>query len=409
VSTTSRDARRPSTTSLARLALVTAGVAFPLLAMSSCGRAAAPAGVARTDSAGVEIVTNAGPDHPLGWSLDSVLSLRSPSGQGGDTIGFLAATDVAVLGDRVIVLDASTPALFVYDTLGAMEGRYGRKGNGPGELMMPGNVMPAPGGGVDVLDIMNRRIEGFDTTMASSGSISLRNVRLWGGGLGFAGDVPVLPERRIDGDAVFLDLVALGPTDTTVIASLRQPPGKDVHFKSCGMSLGGGGGIPPLFSPRLVWTTEGGHGVLVSGGTTYDIDVYGTDGLSLRRRIRRDLPPVQATKELAVRSLGEGMKIGIPGGTRVCDPEEVVEQQGFAPVIPPVTDVKVAPGGDIWVERWVPKGDPSLLDVFDSAGVYLGTLTGAEMPVAFLGEDRVIVRRTDEMDVPFLTIYRVVR
>jgi hypothetical protein len=61
------------------------------------------------------------------------------------------------------------------------------------------------------------------------------------------------------------------------------------------------------------------------------------------------------------------------------------------------------------VERWVPKGDPSLIDVFDSTGVYRGTLTGAGMPIAFLGEDRVIVRRTDEMDVPFLTIYRVVR
>ncbi|MCG6987316.1 MAG: hypothetical protein LJF06_03870, partial [Gemmatimonadetes bacterium] len=202
------------------------------------------------------------------------------------------------------------------------------------------------------------------------------------------------------------DLVALGPTDTTVIATLRQPPGKNVELKSCGMGFTG---MPPIFSPMLAWTTEGGRGVLVSGGTTYDIDVYGTDGLSLRRRIRRDLPAVQATKELAVRSLGEGMKIGIPGGTRVCDPEEVVEQRGFAPVIPPVTDVKVAPGGDIWVDRWVPKGDQSLLDVFDSTGVYLGTLTGAEMPVVFLGEDRVIVRRTDEMDVPFLTIYRMVR
>ncbi|MCG6988337.1 MAG: 6-bladed beta-propeller, partial [Gemmatimonadetes bacterium] len=251
MSTTSRDARRPSTTSLARLALVTAGVAFPLLAMSSCGRAAAPAGVARTDSAGVEIVTNAGPDHPLGWSLDSVLSLRSPSGQGGDTIGFLAATDVAVLGDRIIVLDASTPALFVYDTLGNLEGRYGRKGNGPGELMMPGNVTPAPGGGVGVLDLMNRRIERFDVTMAPSGSISLRNVRLWGGGLGFTGDVPVLPERRVEGDVAFLDLVALGPTDTTVIATLRQPPGKNVELKSCGMGFTG---MPPIFSPMLAWT-----------------------------------------------------------------------------------------------------------------------------------------------------------
>jgi hypothetical protein len=61
------------------------------------------------------------------------------------------------------------------------------------------------------------------------------------------------------------------------------------------------------------------------------------------------------------------------------------------------------------VERWVPKGDPSLIDVFDSAGVYRGTVTGAEMPVTFLGADRVIIGRTDSLDVPFLTIYRVVR
>ena len=44
-----------------------------------------------------------------------------------------------------------------------------------------------------------------------------------------------------------------------------------------------------------------------------------------------------------------------------------------------------------------------------SIGVYRGTLTGAPMPIAFLGDDRVIVHRPDSLDVPFLTIYRVVR
>lgn len=167
--------------------------------------------------------------------------------------------------------------------------------------------------------------------------------------------------------------------------------------------------MPPLFSPSLVWTTDAGGDVLVSDGTTYDIDVHDVRKRALTRHIRRDLPPIRATEDLAVRSLGEGIKFSIPGGYRVCDPKEMVQQRGFAPVIPPVTAVRVSPRGDIWVDRWVPKGDPPLIDVFDATGAYLGTLTGAEMPIAFLGDDRVIVRRTDALDVPFLTIYRITR
>lgn len=404
-----RNPPRPSLGSV-RLALTGVAAALPLLATFACGGDTGPATATRADSAGIEIITNTGTDRPLGWTLDSILALRAPTEAGGDTVGFFDVTDVAVTSGRIVVLDRSQSALVVYDTLGHLVGRYGRKGSGPGEFSMPLYVAVALDDGVGVLDFMNRRVELFDSSFALEASVSLGSRVIGSSGLAFAGaegDGMALPVRRLADGVALEDLTVTSPTDTAVVTTLHHPKGKNVEFKSCGLRVGGGAGLPPFFSPNLVWTADAKGDVLVSDGTTYDVDIYGADGFSPIRHVRRDLPPIEGTEDLAIRSLGEGMKVNTPAGQLVCDPKDVVEQQGFAPVIPPVVALKVSPGGDIWVDRWVPKGDPPMLDVFDSTGVYRGTLTGVDMPVAFLGDDRLILKHTDELDVPYLTVYRI--
>lgn len=378
----------------------TVGSVLFLLA-SACGKEAAPTGaVTRADSAGVEIVINRVPDRPLGWSLDSVLTLRSPTGTGGDTVGFFGVTDVAITDGRVVVLDRSIPALVVYDSLGRVRGRYGRKGQGPGEFEYPVAMAAAPDGGVAVFDMANGRIEHFDSSFAPTGATSLLSVRVRPGAMRFAGNAAVLSTSRTAGDTAVLGLDALGPRDTTVIATLRQHRNaKFFTAKSCGFDFPPGV-IAPAFAPTLRWAVDRRGRVVVATDDRYDIGVYGGPHFSLERRIRRDEPPLRATKALAVKSLGRDLN--------GCDPEELVERAGFAPTVPPLGDMLVAPDGDLWVHRWVPQGD-SLIDVFDSTGVYRGTLRGQPMPTAFLDDDRVIVTRTDAMDVTLLTIYRLRR
>lgn len=380
-----------------------------LLVTSGCTRVGAPAAtVTRTDSAGVEIVANSGRETLLGWTLDPILDVRSPTGMGGDTVGFLDVTDVAVVGGRIVVLDRSVPALFVYDSLGHIEGRYGRKGQGPGEFEYPVSLAVAPDGGWAVFDMGNARIERFDESFAPSEAISLLGIMVRQGLMRFAGDAAVLPTSSVSGDTVVFGLEAVSPGGTNVLGTLRQQRNsRPITLKSCGLWFRPGS-VSPVFAPELHWTPDRRGHVLLVKGDEYDIEVYGGRHFTLRRRIRRDQAPIEATEEMAVKSLGEAMEIHSSDGTRMCDPAEMVEQQGFAPRVPALGEMRVDAGGNTWVHRWVPEGDP-LIDVFDSTGVYLGTLRDQPMPTMFLGDDRAILKRTDAMDVPFLTIYRIVR
>ena len=125
--------------------------------------------------------------------------------------------------------------------------------------------------------------------------------------------------------------------------------------------------------------------------------------------VRRDVPPRDATPELAQREVGDSMRVR--GGTLRCAiaPEAVVEARGFAPVIPLIRSVSIARDGSLWVERTTPRNDPPLVDVFSPDGEYRGTLpAGSPVPIAFFpnGDIAASEKSTDD-DVERLVVYRV--
>jgi hypothetical protein len=196
---------------------------------------------------------------------------------------------------------------------------------------------------------------------------------------------------RSDPDAGATELLRLPLAETRVL-----------ELASCGMSFSG---FEPLFSPYPVWTTSGSH-VAVARNPEYRIDVYADRRLV--RSIRRDLPPRPATAELAEASLGDGMRVGTSDGERVCDPAEVVEQQGFAPYVPAIDQVALAPDGTLWARRYEVGDEPGPIDVFDSDGGYLGTLPGtAPFPIGFLPDGRILASETDALDVQRLVVMAV--
>jgi hypothetical protein len=192
---------------------------------------------------------------------------------------------------------------------------------------------------------------------------------------------------------------ASSPSEDTPLAVIAMDEGRTLDLKSCGMRFSG---MQPVFSPSLLWAANGAT-VAVARNPAYAVDIY-EDG-RLVRSVRRALPLIPASAALAEASLGDGMRVGTPNGERVCDSGEVVEQRGFAPHVPMIGRLAVAPDGSIWVERFDVTNDPKDVDLFDPDGSYLGTLPkGTPFPVGFLPDGRILVSETNEFDVEQLVI-----
>jgi len=357
------------------------------------------------DSAGVTLVAGPGEDRPLGWTLEKAFEIQ-PLEDEGD--GFFGVREVEVLdGDRIAVLDPDAKRVVVFDEDGRFLMQYGREGSGPGEFQFPFEMVAAPGGGVSVYDVMNARLERFDSTLTPGASDPLQ-VGYFGGHLDYVGPYMVVPTQDLTNTEDHIQtIVALGAADTIEVARFQREVGGAVTLESCGMQLSG---MPRLFEAQLLWAAGPDGTLLVVGTDRYEVDMYRSPRFSLERRIRRAVPAIGATAQLAEESVGDGMRVMTPAGERVCDAGEVVEQRGFAPEVPPIAAIAVAPSGEIYVQRWALEAEDRAIDVLAPDGEYLGTLApGFPFPDAFLGKDRIVVRAEDELGLTSVVVYRVQR
>lgn len=381
-----------------------AGLLAPAI-LVGCGGVGAGFATTVTDSVGVAVVTEAGIDHPLEWTAERILVI-SPADE--DSAGFFEASDVDVLpGHRIVVLDRQGKKIVLFDEEGHLLAQYGREGSGPGEFQYPLELTVTPGGGVTVFDLMNRRLERFDSTLAPKAPDPFQ-VPYFGGRLAFAGPYLVLPTTDpTDLSSSTQILSALGPADSVEIVRYAREAGKPIQLESCGMGFSG---MPRIFAPTTHWAAGQDGLVVVVGTGRYEVDLYRQPGFRLERRIRRAVPAIQATAEMAKASMGGAMRVMTSAGERVCDADEVVEQRGFAPQVPPISDVAVSPRGNIYLERWAPKDEPRSIDLLSPDGAYMGTLaSGFPFPAAFLGDDRIVVTEEDEMGLRSVVVYRIER
>ena len=187
-----------------------------------------------------------------------------------------------------------------------------------------------------------------------------------------------------------------------VVDSAGRLPGSNIRLESGGLAFGG---MEPLVAPELKWSGAGGY-LAVVDSADYRVDLFRAG--EPVRTVVRTLDPRPATEALAVEELGEGMRIGVPDGERVCDPEEVVEARGFAEVVPVIDQVRVWPDGRLWVRRWAEGTEEGPVDVFDPDGTLVGTLPeGTPLPVAHLPDGRTLWVEADAYDVERLHVGRL--
>lgn len=380
--------------------LLLAALGAATVGVTACGVGGDSAGgVVRSDSAGVAIVTSRGEDRPLGWQFTRVGVLRDSAGEPW-YFTRVHPRGVAVRGDgKIYVLDAAEPPVERFAADGAYEGSLGRRGGGPGEFQFPVGVMLV-GDSLYVRDMMKG---GYARFAPDGASVADRRIEE---SLGFVN------ELRYHRDGVWmsgsiqdsLNSVVGFFADTarsTVLHRVSTPRGRALQFSCVGMS-----GSTPMFSPNLFWSSAGERAA-VHAQPGYEIWVYRNARLemSIRRAIPSRAPSIDDAKQL----YPEGWKVSFGGARADCvvPVEEVVAQQGLAPVLPLVQDVLVLPDGRILVRRSLGTSEP-VLDVFAADGGYVGTLRGSRMPVGMLPTGELLVPEPDEeTGGTVVAIYRV--
>ena len=375
-----------------------------LLLVAAC--AAGPSDrvrVERSDSAGVEIVFNAGGDVPLERRFERSFSIGGVD-EGPASFGNIGPNGVATdAAGRIYVLDWAAFHVTVFDSAGRYLRTLGRAGGGPGEFRAPASVAVHPDGRVGVFDFGRRALVWF---AADGAALDVEPVaaRFGGGIIRISASGMHIPERITDWETGSMThrLLRIGPADTVALVEGEAVQGRSLFYESCGVSIT----LPPLFAMELAWDARDDVAAAVAGAS-YVIDIY--RGAQRVRSIRRSVAPRPVTEALAFAEVGDGEEWSIDGRRCVVPPKEVVEKRGYAAELPAVTAVALTPAGELWARRGTVRGEPAIVDVFSADGAYLGKLPeGAPWPVAFLPDGRLIAIEADELDVKRVVAYRMV-
>lgn len=380
-----------------------------------------------TDSAGVEIVSNAGQGmwtEADAWTVEEELKIGTLEGDPDYMFGQIGFLTVDSNG-RIYVLDAQAQQIKVYSAEGVYEQTIGRRGSGPGELLGATFVLMAPGDTLVVPDLNNLRISRYAPDGTSLGSSPI-NLQAHGVPLVFAGTpsgVLIRQEREFSfpGQPEIenpQDAIVVFTADGTVVDTLRTfPAGETIRLS---------GGAPEFnfFSPEPIWAVSDDMKLFFAVNDDYRIGVYSTDGelervmkMPFERRLVAD-----RDKEALVTFLERAW-------TDAGVPAEAIAQLktaiNFGEYYPAFAGMRAGPEGTVWVqhaqapsqlsdeeyEAYNPledAGGPDW-DVFDGAGRYLGivTLPARFAPRLIIGNKIYGVWR-DELDVQYVMRMRVV-
>jgi hypothetical protein len=381
-----------------------------------------------TDSAGVEIVSNAGQGMWTAadaWTVEEELKIGTLEGDPDYMFGQVGFLTVDSDG-RIYVLDAQAQQIKVYAADGVYEQTIGRRGGGPGELRGATFVLMAAGDTLVVPDLNNFRINRYAPDGASLGSSPI-DLQAHGVPLVFAGTpsgvlvrqerefaFPGQPEIENPQDAI----VTFAADGTVLDTLLTFPAGETIR-------LGGSGGPEfNFFSPEPTWAVSADLKLYYAVNDDYRIGVYNADG-ELERVIEMPFERqlvAERDKEALMTFLEQAWTdAGVP-------PEAIAQltsRVSFGEFYPAFASMRAGPEGTIWVqhaqapselsdeeyEAYNPledAGGPDW-DVFDGAGRYLGvvTLPARFAPRLILG-DKIYGVWRDELDVQYVMRMRVV-
>ena len=367
------------------------------------------------DSAGITIVENARParDSRLGWRIGETpaLSIGAEEGDPGEML--FDVRDATWLGDgRIVVANAGTSDLRVFDAAGTYLETWGGQGDGPGEFSAytPEAVARWPGDSIAADNMFGRRVEVFDSQGDPGRTVTMAD--------GYHSFLGVLPDRTVlakpsavlrgglfgAGELLVRrdeDFGLLQP-DGELRASLGALPGEEWFSSAAGPMA-----MRHPFGRATIATIWGDLAV-VAPTDRYELRAYRSDG-TLVRIIRREhelRSPTRAELDalLAARyaDLPEERRMGLLAETA---------NMPLGEFFPAFDALQSDPLGYLWVQEYgLPGQDGNVWTVFDAEGRVQGLVeTPSDLDVFEIGEDYILGTMADEFDVERVQVWRLDR
>jgi hypothetical protein len=377
-----------------RLTSLIAGRTVVLVLITACSgdRSAGRTQVSVHDSAGVRIIENRAPDAAFPDTARWITDLVTPdSALMGVPWGIVAHPTTG----RIYVVDFISPRVAIFERDGQYAAQLGRPGGGPGEFRNPVAAAIDENGAVAVWDAGR----GIVSRWSGTGDLlneARADLAYWGPGFAVGENRLVAVTSSTTGSVQTQRLVVRTPEDSAVVHEL--PITLTQADFPCGTMQ-----AQKVFAPWFVWTVHADT-VLVVDAPAYRIDAY-ADGKRVSS-IRRDVPPIPATGEMAVLAVesGPGPYRGL---MRSCPATaaEIATAVGHETVVSPIQNVAVDPAGRLWVTRTANGVAPAFVDVFAADGEYQGTMQAPGVPVAFPSDSTFVSLRLEENGAMRISLY----
>lgn len=365
------------------------------------------------DSAGIRIVDNVRPEDGsrLNWRIGPRPEVSIGKVTGEEPYLLTGASDATRLSDRrIVVVNRLTRELRVFDEAGIHLDTWGGTGEGPGEFTAVTiyHIAPLAGDSVVVWGIWH---DPFMTVFDPAGNYerSFRPERSEPGVAGGLIAVAVTPggailagPNRISNLSVADEAtVELWNADGELLASLGSHAGKErIH------GVENTNTYDVIFGRSLLHQPWGDL-IVVGPNTRYEIKAYAQDG-SLARIVRRD-HVTRAPTRAHVAAYAEASVARIPTAE---ERESALRSRLSRPVadqFPAFVSVMSDAQGHLWVQEFEPPDEelPGVIwTVFDPEGRALGFVeTPEELEIYEIGEDYILGRTTDELDVEYIQVW----
>jgi hypothetical protein len=388
---------------------------------AGCGREPGPARTATVrDSAGVRITENADPTQGKTalWSVEPAPVVDI--GGAGDAASELhRVMSVACLADgRIVVANAGTHELRIFDADGGHARTIGRRGEGPGEFNELAWVGTLPADSLVAWDAGLKRFSVFDTAgtvlrVATADHVPGLFPRVHGA---FAdGSLVVSPGVELGApfasggvwrdSTVFLRVGA----DGAILDTLGRFPGTEQF----GLAPQRGRGtflVETLPFGRRTTAAVSGERLHVGTGDSYEFSGYDQSG-TMRERTRGASDPLPVTRRDIADYRRGLVTVGSSNDADRAALDELLSRAPYPKTMPAFAGLTADAEGDVWVQETRRPGEwkeGARWTVFGPSGGVVATVrTPPGLTVHQIGPDWILGTYRDEDQIEHVRLYRV--